>query len=358
MRVLFIGHYRENSGWANASRNLILAMDSVGIDVVPRAVKLNNELTSLPLRLAQLELKSSEGCDVCIQQVLPHHLAYGNFKKNIAFPFYEFGDCKYSNWNYKLSIMDDIWVSSKFTKDLLDPVTEKKSKIVPVPLNFEDLSHEKYKNPELEGNYVFYDIGDFNRRKNFKQLIEAYYLAFSYNEPVTLAIKTSKFNTSPEELNQIFSKEISSIKKLMKINLREENYPEIVLVTDKLSYQDYLSFHSSCDCFVTTSHGEAWNIPLQEACFLGKTHIVPKNMYDYTSRDYEFDTHKAPVIGMDDTFLDISSSKETWRDVDVIDLAKQMRKAYETRKTPKLNMDKYSYKNVGNMIKVLLNDKS
>ena len=38
MKVLYIGNYRDGTGWANACINNILALDSVGVDVVPRAI--------------------------------------------------------------------------------------------------------------------------------------------------------------------------------------------------------------------------------------------------------------------------------------------------------------------------------
>ena len=37
-KVLYIGHYKDGTGWGNAALNNILAMDAVGIDVVPRAI--------------------------------------------------------------------------------------------------------------------------------------------------------------------------------------------------------------------------------------------------------------------------------------------------------------------------------
>ena len=40
MKVLYLGHYREKSGWATAAINNILALDSVGIDVVYRDISL------------------------------------------------------------------------------------------------------------------------------------------------------------------------------------------------------------------------------------------------------------------------------------------------------------------------------
>ena len=42
MKVLYIGHYKDgDTGWANASKDTVLAMDAAGIDIVPRALKLN-----------------------------------------------------------------------------------------------------------------------------------------------------------------------------------------------------------------------------------------------------------------------------------------------------------------------------
>ena len=90
MKVLFVGHYREGTGWGNAAIDYILAMDSAGIDVVCRPIKLNSRNVDLPERILELENKSSSGSDVCIQNVLPHHMDYnGRFKKNIALYFIE-----------------------------------------------------------------------------------------------------------------------------------------------------------------------------------------------------------------------------------------------------------------------------
>ena len=72
MKVLYIGHYREGTGWGRAAIDYILSMDAAGIEVVPRAVKLNDRQPELPPRLLELENQESSGCDVCIQHVLPH----------------------------------------------------------------------------------------------------------------------------------------------------------------------------------------------------------------------------------------------------------------------------------------------
>ena len=43
MKVLYIGHYKEDSGWSRAAINNILALDAAGVNVVCRDIKLTNK---------------------------------------------------------------------------------------------------------------------------------------------------------------------------------------------------------------------------------------------------------------------------------------------------------------------------
>ena len=43
MKVLYISNYKDGTGWGNAATDYILAMDSVGIDVVCRSISFNGE---------------------------------------------------------------------------------------------------------------------------------------------------------------------------------------------------------------------------------------------------------------------------------------------------------------------------
>ena len=83
MKVLYVGCYRDGTGWGNAAIDYILSLDAAGVDVVPRAIKLNNEQVELPSRIVELENKSSSGCDVCIQHILPHFMEYSSSLKRI-----------------------------------------------------------------------------------------------------------------------------------------------------------------------------------------------------------------------------------------------------------------------------------
>ena len=85
MKILYIGCYREGTGWGNSAIDYILSLDSAGVEVVCRPVKLNNRNPEIPNRILELEARDSSGCDICIQHTLPHLMEYSTkFEKNIA----------------------------------------------------------------------------------------------------------------------------------------------------------------------------------------------------------------------------------------------------------------------------------
>ena len=54
MKVLYIGNYRDGTGWSQAAIDYILSMDFVGFNVVPRPIKLNSNQVALPERILEL----------------------------------------------------------------------------------------------------------------------------------------------------------------------------------------------------------------------------------------------------------------------------------------------------------------
>ena len=81
MKVLYLGNWRDGTGWGNAAQGYILSLDAAGIDVVPRHIKLNDREIEVPERILELERRSHKNCDVVIQHVLPHYLDYNGSEK-------------------------------------------------------------------------------------------------------------------------------------------------------------------------------------------------------------------------------------------------------------------------------------
>lgn len=110
------------------------------------------------------------------------------------------------------------------------------------------------------GHYTFYSVGAWGERKNLLGLIKAYWTEFSPSESVLLVIKTDRLD------------EVSLAS--LKLGTGLDELPAISVVTDRLKPEYMLALHDDCDCYVTASRGEGWNLGAFEACALAKPVIA------------------------------------------------------------------------------------
>ena len=372
MRVLYIGCYRDGTGWGQAAIDYILAMDSVGIDVVPRAVKLNSNSAELPDRILELENKSSRGCNVCIQHVLPHMMDYnGKFEKNIGLYATETNSFEWSIWPNRINQMDEPWVINnqmlRVSKDSgIDiPIT-----VIPHASDTSKFKrrYEPIEIPDSENNFVFYFIGDLNRRKNLSAFVRAFHSEFDTDEPVSIVIKTSKYNTSPYDCAAEVKEMCHNVKNGLKLYPTIDHYKEDLIITDRLNEETLRRLHAACDCFVMPSYGEAWCIPAFDAMGFGNPPICTDvgGMADFMD-DGEgilVSSREEPVFGMIETFDDLYTANETWQSIDPLGLQAAMRETYNNSNSTDVHeaikekgrkrVEEYSYESIGNLIKKAL----
>ncbi len=358
MKVLYIGHYRDGTGWGNAALNNILAMDSVGIDVVPRAI--TYEASDKCNKLDYLESKSKEGCDVVVQHTLPNNYVYNSNYKNIGYLAVESDNFRQTGWQHHCNLMDEIWVPSGVTASAcVRSGVNTKIKVVPHSL---DISKYKGKNKEngpiaeMRNNFTFGFVGEFIERKNIKALIHAFHLEFNPREPVNLFVKTSK--RSLEEVQKYFQ----HIKNGMKIR---PQYREEIIACGYMPEEDYIDTLAQIDCFVMPSRGEAFCIPSLEAMALGKPSIYTEGIGMNHCVGSWVESRFVPCFGAVETLPHLDTSWENWREIDVLDLAKKMRFHYNNhlQNTNGLLADeaisqaqKYSHQAIGEKIKEILHD--
>lgn len=354
-------------------------MDAVGIAVVPRPIKLNSLEPDVPERILELEGKSSAGCDIVIQNILPHHMTYHSAFRNIGVAFLDSLSIKTSSWGSHLSMMDEVWVTNEEAVYACeDAITNMKTK-VSVLNCATDL--ESYKGEganivaedlvnQTHGDFLFYFLGDFNRRKNLAAVLRAYHTEFTPNEPVSLVIKTSQYGVSPQEMRQ----QVIAMSREVRANLRlypsDDFYKKEIILTDNYSNEEILSFHKTCDCLVNPSYGEGWGYSVIDAMGMGSIVIVGK-----TGAPMEY-VDGISVLGVkvskDDcfgmtapgTFHDLFTAHDTWSSPSIIELRDNMRSAYRVgvngnhvEKDSYEVIEPFSRKNVGNEIKELLEQK-
>ena len=127
-----------------------------------------------------------------------------------------------------------------------------------------------------------------------------------------------------------------------------------------------MRLHSTCDCFVSSSFGESWGIPIFDAMAMGKTPICTNTggPRDFMKNGgYLVDSTPEPCFGMIETFEELYSGKEKWDNPSVEGMRKHMRSAFSNKKEREEksmcgieNSYKYCYSEVGSMMKKALNN--
>jgi len=228
--------------------------------------------------------------------------------------------------------------------------------------------YEKTKIPELQDKFVFYYIGEINRRKNIATLLKAYHLEFGINEDVGIVLKAHIPGANISESENALQRLSDEVKKGLKLYGSGDHYNEEIFICDYLKEEQIMSLHGSFDCFVSATLGEAWGIPIFDAMAMGKTPICtdtggPADFID--GGGYLVESRKEPCFGMLETFDELYVGNEYWDAPNINELRKCMREAYENKEDRNKraikgvsNSYSYGHLTVGSMMRDFLAEES
>jgi len=344
MKVLYLGVWKDGTGWGNAAQNYILALDSMGIDVVPRSISLSEPADSvdIPQRILELEENDETGCDICIQHILPHVMEHhGHFDLNIGVFYCETTHFRNTTWAEHLNLMDQVWVANRsMLSASINSYVHAPLAVVPLCFDVSAYSqrYQPYPIPEAQDKFVFYTMGTITRRKNLAGLLKAFHLEFTPHEPVCLIIKGNSPGLSPMETNKLIKVTIDEIKNGLRLYPSLTNYHNEILITQWMSHDNIMRLHKTGNCFVLPSYGEAWGIPGFEAMALGNPVILtggggPGDYVEHYKSGMLIPARLEPVfIRPEEAPLpDIWTSNEDWYSPDLLALQYFMRKIYQDK---------------------------
>ena len=331
MNVLYISDYRSATGYGKAAIEYIRSLNASDINVYCRPLIFDkSNLEKIPEDIEKIENKRPNNIDVVIQHTLPNHMQYDAEYCNIGMFASETNSFKASGWSDHLNMMDGVFV---FNNQMVDACkasgVNQEVKVIPHATNTDKFFRaykplDYIKSLKKNDKFIFYTIGEFNRSKNFASLIMAYLLEFGFDENVCLLVKTS---CKEEEFFSLCNQISDSIK--------YKNLPEIALINSRLTEEEINSIHYNSDCFVQTSHGEAWSIPAFDAMCFGKTPIVPaaSGYLNYMDNDcgWLVPVYESQVFGMNSNRPDLYRGDEIWWQVDISKTKQFMREAYENK---------------------------
>ncbi|NNN15202.1 MAG: glycosyltransferase family 4 protein, partial [Acidimicrobiaceae bacterium] len=175
-----------------------------------------------------------------------------------------------------MNLVDEIWVATKFN------ATTFKEAGVTSPIHVVrggiDRSRVKRSAPIYSGEVTrFLSIFDWQPRKGWKYLIEAWAAAFTSKDLVELTLKVSRFgvgesSSERQRLSLELDQEIDS--HLQSLGLDRKDMATVLLDTRPLSDSEFFNIYQESDVFVLPSCGEGWGRPYMQAMSAGMPTIA------------------------------------------------------------------------------------
>jgi glycosyltransferase involved in cell wall biosynthesis len=327
----------DSSGYAEAARNHIAALDSVGVKVEVKPVSFEGYRSDLGKLGAIVQSKVKNNPKNKIQIL---HLTPQNYSKFIGSNNYNIGYCAWETsllpepWVPMINALDEVWVPCEHNiqcfKDsgITVPVY-----CMPHPFDVQytdqvDQANAVVANREPD-ELLFYSIFQWTERKNPLGLLKAYLTEFKKNEQVALVLKTYLMNPgSPKEVDNL-KKHIIGIKS----KLYQKEFPKLLLITSLLSRGQIQSLHREGNCYVSLHRCEGFGIPIAEAMLAGNPTIATNygGPADFLTEEtgYPVDYMMTPCYGMP---WGIYTGNMLWAEPDIMDARAKMRSLFENRK--------------------------
>lgn len=334
--VLYIGNYKDNSGFGQSCRRYLDWLVSHNkFNVAARPLYVINSSIAPQIQddiYREFENLSNKNYDTIIQNTYSEYIEYHKeFGKNIAIVEIETNNIKHSGWIDKLNMMDEIWVGSIFSaKSLLNSGVFKTIKIVPEPYDVSKYNNDYdcfFSYNTSKKPFVFYTIGQYTEKKNIKNIILAYLLEFNKKDNVRLFIKTCDHKQKNEDLENLIKFDMRQIKNILRKN--EDDYPDVDVLCGYLADADVIRLHKSCDCYVNGVRGDGFGSSAIEAAICGKSIINTKNIgsstYFNSTNSLMLNASSCAVMSSNSIFRNIYSIYEQWFDPSIVDLRKSMR---------------------------------
>lgn len=357
MRIRYYSHVGRSTGYGRAAAELALALNAHPdvelelVQIIPSPIDGRLAVLEPCLRRASgMSLTGSESvpwpsaCDIAIVHASPRDCAKVLSLEHVTEPA-----IAYTTWEtFQLpQAIDDVlrpfrqvwWPSGSLPWGITQ-----NGKFCGMPLGerFAVLPHAF--DPEIElpkrtrpddDRFAFYFIGAWTQRKNIDGLIRAFCHAFGPQDDVELILRTTPYAGAYAKAQGM-------------TGLEPHEMPVIRVLPVWSTDAEIWLLHASADCYVSASRAEAWDQPAFEALLSGRNIILPCTGQEEFLGDtsaWNIEKHMAPASRdarakevRPGTWIAASldasefTCRDVWYEPDLLDLASEMRDAYENRR--------------------------
>lgn len=369
-KILYIAPLHDFSGYATAARNYVRALDSVGCNLVTRALKYDGGQAPMSNRDKELMNRDSSDIDIVLAHTTPNEMARKDGCFNACYFAWE-TDRVPSEWVKQLNLMDLIMVPcddnviAARTAGVLPPV-------VKIPHTFAKDAYSgnnlPYNMPGLEAHFKILSICQLTKKKGVDSLLFAYLNEFKADENVLLVLKVYLGpNDGDNEKNSVIQ-EINEIKSALR--LKEDSYPKIKIVHGVVGEDSIEKLYKTCDMYALPSRGEGFSITHFDALGYGLPAIGLNcgGVKEFLTEDagWLVDYNMMPCHSMPHPHNFMYTAADNWAEPDILSLRKSLRSAFQEWKISKVDeaspwilrknnakqiVSKYTYDIVGNAMK-------
>ncbi len=271
MNVCYLGPLKDYSGYGEANRHAVAALDAAGVYVIPELVSYSVESSDFGSLGKRIEPLFNHGGKYRIKilhttpNVFKKHVEPGKY--HIAHFFWE-TDRIPDDFVTGLNLCDEIWTGSEANKAaLISTGVDKPVYIFPQAIETQREWPSAYEIPDFDG-YLFYSIFEWTDRKNPAGLLDAFWREFQGDENVGLLIKTY-FNGFSSASRRMIRHQIEVMKRRSGL----DKFPPVFLYLDLMDRQQVMRLHQTGHAYVSAHRGEGWGVPQVEAALNGKPFI-------------------------------------------------------------------------------------
>ena len=294
--VVLIGPVNAASGLGQASRLSKRVLGTAGIrtsvvnfdmdNPAPTGFSSGPDHRNEPIRPGQINLLhlNAESVPLAFAYLDPDCYTHSY---NIGYFFWELTKPPKCH-HLALEMLDEIWVSSEYTREIYHkvtsiPVTNVGMAVEPLP-SFRRATKREFGFDNQDFLFLTtFDAFSFVQRKNPLGVIRAFQTAFpDLTSDVKLIIKTQNRHKVDDPHQAKF---------WTRIQEKCNRDPRLILINETMAYADLLSLKVACDCYVSLHRSEGWGFGMIEAMQLG----VPVIATGY-SGNLEFCTEKTSLL--------------------------------------------------------------
>lgn len=272
--VQLIGPFQKASGLGQAARLSAAMIEKTGLKTSifdfgldnPAPEGFSSKLKTGGLQQSKVNIVHLNGESVAIAYSYLPDVFKNSY--NIGYFYWEL-DTPAACHHLSIELLDEIWVSSEYCREIYAKVTSKP--VINVGMCVEDVpvlkddarSYARKKLRCSDDEFVFlaaFDSFSFVQRKNPIGVIRAFRAAFPDDEGVRLVLKTQ----NRTQVHDPYQHAIWEV-----VDEEVDRDDRITLMDETLTYNDLRRLKSGVDCYISLHRSEGWGFGMIEAMAMG-----------------------------------------------------------------------------------------